>query len=168
MLCAIAVIDPAAKERLVKLAGMAEDFGIPPRNIHGHITLATYIGSGEAAFLSSCKARLSGRPKFSVHYVEIAVWSPPPIIVAVPRKEKALAALQEELADGWSSGLDRWTQPGAWQPHTTLVTNPKADFPTIARAMAEAFVPFSAQVDRIEFSRVLETGYEIIDCIALR
>lgn len=168
MVCAIAVVDAAARERLVKLAELAKAFGIPPRNIHGHITLATYVGKEETNFISSCKARLAGQTKFSVHYEKVAVWGPPPFIVAAPRKENAITALQKELTDGWAAGLDRWTQPDMWQPHTTLVTNPQADFASIAKAMEKAFAPFSAQVDRIEFSRVLEKGYEIIGCAVLR
>lgn len=39
---------------------------------------------------------------------------------------------------------------------------------TLAEAMQETFEPFVAQVDRIEFSRVYEKEYEIINFIVLQ
>lgn len=167
MLCAIAKIDPASSERLVTLAKLTEGFGIPPRNVHGHITLATYTGDDEERFISSCKTVLSGYGKFSVCYDKIEVWSPSTIIVAVPRKEGEIAAIQREISRGWAADLDKWTQGDVWQPHTTLVVNPQADFNAVAEAMQGVFEPFAAQVDKIEFSRVYEDGYEIVDFIEL-
>lgn len=167
MLCAIAKIDPAASELLVSLAKLTEGFGIPPRNVHGHITLATYIGNDENEFISSCKTILSGCGKFSVCYDKLEVWNPSTIIVAVPQKENAIAAIQKEISKKWAADLDQWTQADVWQPHTTLVTNPQADFYTIVKVMQEKFKPFVAQIDQVEFSRVYENGYEIIDCVEL-
>ena len=56
MLCAVAKLDPASTERLARLRRMANQFGIFPKELHGHITLATYTGEDEAAFIASCKA----------------------------------------------------------------------------------------------------------------
>ena len=167
MLCAIAKIDPASSERLAKLAKLTDSFGIPHRNVHGHITLATYIGDDEGQFILSCKAILSHYGKFSVYYDKIEVWNPSTIIVAVPRKEKTVVTIQKEISKAWAAYLDKWTQEDVWQPHTTLVTNPQADFDAIAEAMQGKWEPFAAQVDQIEFSRVYENGYEIIDFIKL-
>lgn len=168
MLCAIAKIDSGSRDRLVELAKLTQAFGIPPRNVHGHITLATYTGDDEDGFMSSCKAVLSGYEKFSVCYDKIEVWNPSTIIVAVPRKEGAIAAVQKEISRGWAADLDKWTQEDVWQPHTTLVVNPQADFNAIAEAMQGIFEPFSARVNEIEFSRVYEDGYEVVDCVELR
>lgn len=167
MLCAIAKIDPASSGRLATLAKLTDSFGIPPRNVHGHITLATYTGDDEGRFISSCKTVLSGYGKFSVCYDKIEVWSPSTIIVAVPQKGEAIAAIQRGIAKDWAAYLDKWTQEDVWQPHTTLVTDPQADFDAIAKVMQEEFEPLTAQVDRVEFSRVYENGYEIIDFIKL-
>ena len=68
MLCVIALLDPASTERLSRLRRLTAAFGVPPRAVHGHITLASYIGEDEAGFISSCQAILSRRRKFSVHY----------------------------------------------------------------------------------------------------
>lgn len=168
MLCAIAKIDSGSRDRLVELAKLTQAFGIPPRNVHGHITLATYTGDDEDGFMSSCKAVLSGYEKFSVCYDKIEVWNPSTIIVAVPRKEGTIAAVQKEISRGWAADLDKWTQEDVWQPHTTLVVNPQADFNAIAEAMQGIFEPFSARVNEIEFSRVYEDGYEVVDCVELR
>ena len=71
MLCAIVIIDSAATERLVKLGQTAERFGIPPQDVHGHVTLATYVGDDEKAFISSCKSILSSYRKFPVYYEKL-------------------------------------------------------------------------------------------------
>ncbi len=168
MVCAIAMIDANSRARLAELAGLSERFGIPKRNVHGHITLATYIGNNEREFVLSCKASLSVHKKFYVRYDSIEIWSPPAFIVAVPRKENSIAVIQKKMCDSWSQDLNEWTQNDVWRPHTTLVTNPQADFPAILEAMQEKFEPFVAEVDRIEFSRVCENGYEIIDSVKLK
>ncbi len=167
MICAIAILDEAARERLAQLARLTERFGIPARNIHGHITLATYVGEHESRFVSSCKESLPAHEKFSVWYDRIEIWGPPEIIVAAPRKDHGIAAIQKEISRGWEQDLNEWTKADVWQPHTTLVTDPQADYPAIAEAMGDKFEPFSAMVDRIEFSRVYEQGYEIVDCVEL-
>lgn len=158
MICAIAKIDPASTERLAKLRRMANDFGVFPRELHGHITLATYTGGDEAGFIASCKAILSGYGKFSVHYDEVDIWASVPesesIIVAAPRREPVMAAMQKEIARAWAADLNEWTQEDVWRPHTTLLYAPGADLAAIAAAMQKEFAPFTAQVDRIEFSRV--------------
>lgn len=168
MLCAIAKIDSAATGRLINLAKISECFGIPPRNIHGHITLATYIGDQEAQFIASCQAGLAGREKFMIRYDTIKVLASTSIIVAVPQPENTLTAIQKEISTRWASALDKWTQTDAWQAHTTLMYNPQADLHTIAKAMQEKFEPFAAQIGWVEFSRVNESGYEICDLIELR
>lgn len=167
MLCAIAKIDSVARERLVKLLQIPEHFGIPPRNVYGHITLATYIGNDEDSFILSCKAILAGYKNFSVCYDKIEVFESTSIIVAVPQRENAIVAIQKEISRCWTADLDKWTQADVWQAHTTLVYNPHVDLYAIAKAMQEEFEPFFAQVDRIEFSRVCEEGYENIDFIEL-
>lgn len=158
MLCAIAKIDPDSTERLAKLRRMANDFGIFPRELHGHITLATYTGEDEAGFIASCKAILSGYQKFTVRYDKVEIWASVPesesIIVAAPRREPVMAAIQKEIAQTWAADLNEWTQETVWRPHTTLLYAPGADLPSIAEAMQKAFEPFTAQVDRIKFSRV--------------
>ena len=71
MLCVIVKVNSAATERLMKLEEVPERFGFPPRNLHGHITLATYIGEDEAGFISSCKAILAAYGKFPVYYDKV-------------------------------------------------------------------------------------------------
>ena len=53
MLCAVAKLDPASTERLARLRRMAYQFGIFPKDLHGLITLATYTGEDEGAFIAS-------------------------------------------------------------------------------------------------------------------
>ncbi len=158
MLCAVAKLDPVSTERLAKLRRMANQFGIFPKELHGHITLATYTGEDEAAFIASCKAILSGYGKFAVCYDKVDIWVSVPesesIIVAVPRRETAMAAMQKEIAQTWAADLNEWTQADVWRPHTTLLYAPGADLAAIAAAMQREFASFTAQVDTVKFSRV--------------
>lgn len=172
MLCAIAVIDPTATERLIKLGKISERFGIPFQDVHGHITLATYIGDDEDSFTSSCKALLSGHSKFPVYYDDVEVWTSTSgaksFIVAVPRKEPVITAIQKEIVRHWTTSFNKWTQENTWNPHTSLLYVPGADLSPVADAMHQEFEPFVTQIARIDFTRVYDNGYEIIDSIELR
>ncbi len=168
MVCAIAVVDSESKKRLVELANITERFGIAPRNVYGHVTLATYIGHHESEFVESCKAKLSVQKRFSIYYDNIEIWKPQTFIVAAPRKDDVITAIQKDISEDWAEDLNNWTQANVWQPHTTLVTDPRADFHAIAEAMQEKFKPFVARVDRIEFSQVYDDGYEVFDCVELQ
>ncbi len=78
-----------------------------------------------------------------------------------------MMTIQKEIAGRWSAYLNEWTQENVWNPHTSLLYVQGADLSAVAEAMREMFEPFTAQVDRIEFSRVYEHGYEIIDAFEL-
>ena len=169
MLCAIAIIDTSATERLRKLRRAAERFGAPPKNTHGHITLATYIGNDEDSFISSCKTLLSCYQKFCVHYDKVTIFDASAVIVAIPRREDPLAAMQKDIARRWAADLNQWTQEDTWRPHTSLLYSRQLDLPVILKAMQDEFVPFTAQVDRIEFTHVYEDGgCEQINFLALQ
>lgn len=165
MLYVIAMIDPAARARMTGLRWLAAPFGIPPRDLHGHITLAGYDGGDEDGFLLSCKAILSRYGKFSVSYDRIEIFASTSAIVAAPRKEGPLDAIQREIAERWGGALNQWTQREIWRPHTTLAYHPTADLEAIAEVMRAEFEPFTAQVDRVEFSRESGDQYEIIGSV---
>lgn len=176
MLCAIVKLDPAARDRLMKLEQIPERFGFPPRNLHGHITLATYIGDDEEGFISSCKAILSGHGKIPVYYDKVEAWTSTfgarSLIVAVPRKEQMITTIQKEISRQWSAHLNEWTQEDTWTPHTSLLYVSGTDLDAVAEAMQEEFVPFVTEADRIEFSRIQEIegkfSYETVDFIELQ
>lgn len=94
MLCVIAKIDPKSKARFLKLQGKIEKLGISVKALHGHITLVSYIGEDEAAFIASCKEILSSCKVFPVCYDKIEVLASSCIVVASPRKEGVLEAMQ--------------------------------------------------------------------------
>lgn len=167
MLCVIAKIDADAKARLRRIQQLAERFHLPPRPLYGHVTLATYLGDEEDAFIASCKLKLSTQPAFQIRYERLDVFSATSILVAVPAKSHDLVTLQRSLAFGWTHHLDRWTQPEVWCPHTTLLHSEAHDLAAVAEALRPQFVPFLAQVNQIEFSRVYENSYEIIDSFTL-
>ena len=163
MLCVIARIDPSAREKLAALQRRAAVRDGRAGELYGHITLVTYMGDEEERFIASCRELLSGFSAFSVRYGRIELLSATSILVASPEKEGALLALHDAIADKWSGSLDRWTGDALWQPHTTLLYDPEADLTAVGAAIGKAFTPFSARVERIEFSRVEETGYTIVD-----
>ena len=167
MLCAIARIDEQARNRLLALQQVTERFGIMPKEIYGHITLAAYIGGDNGAFVSSCKEIISAYSPFSIYYEKIEVLSATSIIVVSPRNEKTLFDLHHDIAARWGPYLDHWTKNDFWQPHTTLMYSPQIDLQMIAEGMRKEFRPFLAQVTRIEFSLVTENGYKIMDSLDL-
>ena len=167
MLCAIARIDEQARNRLLALQQVTERFGIMPKEIYGHITLATYIGADDGTFIASCKRIISAYPSFSVCYDKVEVFSATSIIVASPRNEHTLFDIHHDIAARWGPYLDHWTKNDFWQPHTTLMYSPQIDLQMVAEGMRKEFRPFLAQVTRIEFSLVTENGYKIMDSLDL-
>ena len=167
LLCVIAKIDEAARDRLRAIQQIGDSHGVPTSSLYGHITLATYISGDEAEIIRSCKARLHGQRAFSVHYERIEVLPVSSIIIASPRRSGALLRLHRMLVSEYPAWLNEWTRTDQWKPHTTLLHDPLADLDAIAAQMRAAFHPFSAHVSQIEFSRVHECGYDIIGKIAL-
>ena len=167
MLCVIAKLNEGATETLAAIRKAAlPDAVLTP--LYGHITIATYTGDNEARFIRFCKSLLAGMPSFPVRYEKIAVLEATSIIVASPEKSGPLEALHLGIAEQYNRHLQPWTQIGQWCPHTTLLYGPDLDLHRICREMSPFFVPFSAKVSGIEFSRVLESGYAIVDSVALR
>lgn len=152
MLCVIAKIDPKSKARFLKLQGKIEKLGISVKALHGHITLVSYIGEDEAAFIASCKEILSSCKVFPVCYDKIEVLASSCIVVASPRKEGVLEAVQRKIAEKWAKDLPDYMQ---------------ADLGKIAQHLEENFEPFCGEVQTIEFSRVEKVGYTIVDTVEL-
>ncbi len=168
MLCVIARIDEDARQKLLLLQKAAESCGIPPRHLHGHITLAVYSGEDEQIFTSSCKELFAEFAPFSVRYNHLKILREPSTIVVCPPRKGVLAEIQQRIVDEWAEKLHIWSQPDIWLPHTTLVQDTQADLESILLAMQNVFVPFEAHISFIEFSAVREDGYEIVDVAELR
>ena len=164
MLCVIAKLDDAATEKLKSLREIAVPGGRP---LYGHITIAVYTGDDNALFIRSCRELLRGIPPFDAAYSAIRVLEETSIIVAIPEENESLRALHRKITGRFDASLDRWTREGVWYPHTTLYYDPQADLRGIAGRMRESFRPFSARIERIEFSLVLKDGYEIVDALDL-
>lgn len=167
MLCVIARIDPGSRERLAALRRKAEARDRRAGELYGHITLATYMGDEEERFVASCRELFAGRPAFTVRYLEIEPLPATSILVASLEKEGSLLSLHDEIAAAWGGSLDKWTGTALWAPHTTLLYDPDGDLEALAAVLREAFDPFAARVERIEFSRVEERGYTIVDAVDL-
>ena len=166
MLCVIAKLNEEATEKLMSIRTAAlSDAALKP--LHGHITIAAYTGDRQAQFVRFCKSLLEGTSAFAVWYEKIEVLDASSIIVASPEKSGALEALHRRIAEEYNDSLNPWTQADRWYPHTTLLYDPNLDLHRICGEMSGHFTPFSAQISRIEFSRVLESGYEIIDRVEL-
>lgn len=167
MLCVIAKIDDAAKARLDALCKVVEEFDLPARYLYGHVTLVTYLGQDEEKFIEECKAVLRGQAAFPIIYRCIELLTPTPSIVASPDMTQELCSVHEQLLSVMPSDLDAWSSRELWHPHTTLFYHREANLQAISERMKESFVPFHAKVSSIEFSKVTDSGYEIIDSIAL-
>ena len=167
MICVIAKIDDAARNKLNKICNVVEEFDFPVRYLYGHITLISYIGQNETEFVNQCKMVLNGYTSFPIAYDRIELLPPTPSIVASPKLTQELVAIHNLLLAVAPCELDSWSSNELWHPHTTLFYHTEADLQTIRERMAAQFSPFSAYVSRIEFSKVTDQGYEIVDYIAL-
>ena len=168
MLCVIAKLDKRSTEKLtaIQKAAAPDADGKP---LHGHITLAAYMGEDEAGFMAFCAALLKDVSRFSVKYTHLAVLEETSIVAALPEKTGVLSALHRRIAEVYGGSLDQWTcLDETWLPHTTLLYDPKADLQKLCGKMAAAFAPFTAGVVGIEFSRVTPSGYEILGRADLR
>jgi len=167
MLCVIAKLDGGATEKLMSIRKAALSDAAMRKPLHGHITIAAYTGDEEAQFIQFCKSQIHGISPFPVRYERIEVLEDTSIVVVSPEKSGTLETLHRRIAEEYNCALNRWTQADRWYPHTTLLYDPNLDLHRICRDMATYFVSFSAQVSKIEFSRVLESGYAIIDSVEL-
>ena len=167
MLCVIAKIDNAAREQLNELCKVVEEFDLPVRYLYGHITLVSYIGQNEADFIAQCKTALTNWRTFPIAYNCVELLPPTPSIVASPKLSQELVAIHDLLLSVAPSKMDSWSAKEVWHPHTTLFYHTEADLQAIAERMRKIFVPFTVEIVRIEFSRVTDGGYEIIDSITL-
>lgn len=167
MLCVIAKIDEDSRQKLNALCRCAEQYGASPKNLYGHITLATYLDADECALVSECKDILQGRQSFRVLYDKIEVFPASSMIAAVPSGSEMLSSVHDSLISVQPDLLNDWTRNPVWQPHTTLAYLPGCDLDPMAHAMRALFSPFTARIQRIEFSRVTDSGYEIVDTVVL-
>ena len=166
MLCVIAKLNEEATEKLMSIRTAALP-GAALKPLHGHITVASYTGDRQAQFIQFCKSQIAGISPFPVRYERIEVLEDTSIIVASPETSGTLEALHRRIAEAYNDSLNPWTQADRWYPHTTLLYDPNLDLHRICGEISGHFTPFSAQISRIEFSRVLESGYEIIDRVEL-
>ena len=165
MLCLIAKLDDTATETLAALRRALP--GGAGKPLYGHVTLAAYTGEDEAGFLRGCRELLAGLSAFSVQIGNLAVLEETSILAALPEKAGALDALHRRVAARFGGELDKWTRDESWLPHVTLFYGPEADLPALCRQLDARFRPFSARVVALEFSRVLDPGYEIVDRVLL-
>jgi hypothetical protein len=165
MLCLIAKLSEEATEQLRYVQKAADPDSVLWKPLHGHITIAAYTGVEEKEFIRFCREQMAGISSFAVQYQKIELLEDTSIVVAVPEKAGMLEKIHRRITEKYNDDLDRWTKTDSWYPHTTLFFSPGEDLQKVYRKLADAFVPFSARVCGAEFSRVLDTGYEIIDRI---
>ena len=167
MLCVIAKLDRQATEKLRRLQAAAhkgrQDF--PP--LYGHITVASWIGEDEEGFVRACGPLLRSVSPFTVFYRSIETLTETSIIAAVPEKAGSLLRLHDRIEERFGASLNGWTAGNSWVPHTTLLFDPNADLTAVRDRMLEVFVPFRTGIRRIEFSRVLKDGYQIVESTEL-
>ena len=167
MLCVIAKLAPDVNEKLSRLRQTAMPqvhFSSP---LYAHITLATYLPEDTENFIAFCREVFRDVPSFTVRYEKLEVLPETSIIVAVPVFSECLRSLHDRIDSGFGESLDSWTHGENWYPHTTLVYNPAVDLDAICKEMQKHFVPFDTSIEQIEFSRVEENGYTIVETVRL-
>ena len=168
LICVIAKLPPNAVERLNILKESVRSERPATHSLYGHITIATYLPDDDAAFRQVCSGIIRETPSFSLRYEKLEVLSETSIVVAVPSKPTILLDLHNRIAEKFGSSMDRWTCGNEWYPHTTLIYDPDADLNALCRNMQQQFSPFEVSITQIEFSRVEETGYTILESIDLK
>ena len=167
MLCVIAKLSPDVNDKLSRLRETAMPqvhFSSP---LYAHITLATYLPEDTENFIAFCREIFRDVPSFTVRYEKLEVLSETSIIVATPSFSETLRSLHDRISSHFGEKLDCWTRGEAWYPHTTLVYNPAMDLNAICKEMQKHFIPFDASIEQIEFSRVEENGYTIVESVRL-
>lgn len=167
MICVIAKLPPDAVERLNALRQAVVSAKQPVKPLHGHITVATYLPDNNEGFIQVCSKIVRETPSFSVRYEKLEVLHETSIIVAAPSKPEALRSLHSRIAEQYGDSLDRWTRGAGWYPHTTLLYDPVADLDVLCRNMQRYFTPFETCISQIEFSKVEESGYTVLESVDL-
>ena len=162
MLCVIGKIDEKAREELWKAQGAVEKFGLKRRPLYGHVTLATFVDGDEAEMMRECTAALKGERSIDIEYEKIAELDETYIVVALLKKTEDLLVLQKKAVGDFDRNLDRWTHSVNWTPHTTLAHHPGMYLEPVCKAMQAQFAEVKGRIKRIEFSKVLSDGYEIV------
>ena len=167
MLCVIAKLDGEATERLRSFQRLIGSRAKAPSPVYGHITVAVYLPEDDKLFMRSCTDLIRGRRAFTVRYGRIEVLRETSVIAAIPSVPEDLKDLHDRIVRDHGYSLDQWTGGERWYPHTTLLHDPGADLDAIRRDMERQLRPFDAWISRIEFSRVLDTGYTIVGTVGL-
>ena len=149
MIEVIAKLDKSSRARLSWIQSFAASFGIVPRPIYGHITLARV----ENDQLEVCKASLDGQAAFTADFTQVEVLRQEKIIAALAARESTLEEIHQKLAPNTP-----------WTPHTELLRDDMMDLGWVRTAMAGMFQPFTATISRIEF---LENG-AVVDGVDLK
>lgn len=165
MLCVLAMLSAEAEKKLEQLREKALP-GVKFSPLHAHITLATWLPEDAGAFMDACEKMFRNVSSFTVCYERIEVLSETSIIVAMPSMSDELVSIHNRIAKEYGSFLDQWTSV-RWYPHSTLLYNPSMDLEAVCAEMRKHFVPFDARIEAIEFSRVDEKGYTILNRISL-
>lgn len=151
MVYVIAKLEKSARARLSWIQSFAASFGIVPKPIYGHITLAVLEGRDE---ITACKDALAEQEAFAVEFRTVEVLREEKAVAALAAREGVLAEVRRKLVPGDAD----------WMPCTVLLQDNVMNLNWVRMAMGEMFQPFTAKVERIEFME----GNEIIDGMDLK
>ena len=131
MLCLIAKLDDSASAKLNAIRKAALPDSEQGKQIYGHITLASFLGERETAFVRSCRELIAEIPAFEVTYESLVILKETHIIVAKPGDSEILTTFHRRIAEKHGDDLDPWTKEDRWYPHTTLYYGPEEDLEQI-------------------------------------
>lgn len=150
MLQLIAKLDKSSRARLSWIQSFAASFGIVPKPIYGHMTLATFPEEEAEERILRYGQQLAGCKVIPVYYEQIAVKAQEGAVVAKAAQEERLSQLLNEGA------------AAAWCPETVLIRDNMINLNWIKMAMDEMFQPFEARVERIEIVKTEGSQFEVI------
>ena len=158
MYSVIAILDRPARARLSWIQSFAASFGVVPRPIYGHITLASFEDDG---LIPACADALAGQTAFSVDFPGVDILEGEPVVAALAAREGTLEAVQETLCAALNIREKE-------VPHVALIREERLNLSWVRTAMGQMFQPYSARVEAIEIVRDTNGGFEVLKRVELK
>lgn len=162
-LCVILVLDEEARTRLNNYLKHLENYDINADPVHGHITLASYLSDNITELVHYTRAFFLNVNQFHLKCTRIKRLTKVNVS-CFPNESQILRSLYETFHQKYDSLCDEYTKlsTGQWTPHITMYNQSSGQSDFVEQVLKEAFVPFEANIVRVELSIVHDEGIETV------
>jgi len=140
-LCVMAGYDDTTEEHLASIQNKLyeKDFvGTHTKNLQQHITLGTFSVEKEAELFNLVKKVAAETKSFKITFNHIGIFGGSNVLFIAPDPNKSLLKLKENFGESFN-----------WTPHTTMLIDNAENIYAALPIVAENFVPFEGQVQKI-------------------